>query len=228
MEDYNMNIIKKTISTGIALKQDISRLFFWSRIAKVFSWDSSWYFDVVYRLCPDIYGDKHHDLLDNIVPHLTSQSKILDVWCGKGKDSIWLAEQWFNSITAIDSSSVWLALFREKISNSIEDKISIHNLSTSDYIHQNSDKRFDLISCANSLQYELQRDQCIKDLQAMTHQWWYHMIMWPVIEDKSRKKLDQEIINNLYSHRTIIQSEILNKKRKEYDRPRLHFIAQKK
>lgn len=218
----------KKINEEKWMTEKIPALPFSNSIAKVFSWDSSWDFDIVYKFYPDIYSDKHPDLLDNIVPYLSSQSKILDVWCGKGRDSIRLAEQWFTAITAIDSSCVWLELFRDKISDSIKDSITIHNISISDYVSENKKEKFDFISCANSLQYELQRDQCIKDFQDMTNPWWYHMIMWPVFEDKSRKRLDQQIIDNLYSHRTIIQSEIFNKKRKDHDRPRLHFIAQKK
>ncbi|HNG97866.1 MAG TPA: class I SAM-dependent methyltransferase, partial [Candidatus Absconditabacterales bacterium] len=223
-----MNIIRKAFAGAKVFKQDISRLFFGKRIAELFSGDPSGYFDNVYRICPDIYGDKHHSILDNVIPSLSLQSKILDVGCGKGKDSIRLAEQGFTAITAIDPSYVGLELFRDKVLDSIKDNITIHNISISDYISENKKEKFDLISCANSLQYELQRDQCIKDLQDMTNPGGYHMIMGPVIDDKSRKKLNQEIINNLYSHRTIIQSEIFNKKRKDHDRPRLHFIAQKK
>jgi tellurite methyltransferase len=69
-------------------------------------------FDEAYARVPDYFGDEPDELVVEHIELLPPQGRVLDLGCGQGRNSLWLAERRF-AVDAIDPSAVSIRCVRE-------------------------------------------------------------------------------------------------------------------
>lgn len=69
-------------------------------------------YDKTYRQTSAVFGDKPEKMLLRYAVRLKAEGRVLDVGCGQGRNSIWLAEQGFHTV-ALDPSEVALETLHE-------------------------------------------------------------------------------------------------------------------
>jgi len=178
---------------------------------------------------PDRFWTEHSKILDHIIDRIDKNSKILDLWCWNGKDSLWLAKQWM-LIDAVDLSEESIKIISTRINEEIKNNIILHQSSIRKYLHNNT-KEYNLISCNNSLQFDFDWFSRIKEIQDYTLVWWYNTLSWPLgisWWDWYWNYLNKEKILNLYQDREVIFIEESDYKKWDIDCQRLSFIAQKR
>jgi len=95
------------------------------------------------------WGIKPHKLVVDSIKYLPSSAKVLDLGCGEGKDSFYLAKKGFN-VTSVDISEVFI--------NKLKDFAKKENLKIkADVSNANNFldncEEFDAIFCINILQF---------------------------------------------------------------------------
>jgi len=183
-------------------------------------------YDATFCMNPNRFWSEHSPLLDKIIDKIGEDSKILDLWCWNGKDSLWLAKQWM-IVDAVDLSEESIKIISTRINEEIKNNILLHQSSIKKYLNKNT-KQYDFISCQNALQYDFDWQSRIEEIKHHTLPWWYNSLAWPLFNDISWNILDKQKILDLYQDWEIILIEERNNKRWNYDRPRIYFIAQKR
>lgn len=186
-------------------------------------------YNAIFLKNPDRFWTEHSKILDHIIDRIDESSKILDLLCWNGKDSLWLAKQWM-LVDAVDLSEESIKIIPTRINEEVKNNILLHQSSIKKYL-QNNTKKYNLISCHDSLQFDSDWFLRIKEIQNYTLVWWYNTLSWPLgipWWDWCWNYLNKEKILNLYQDWEVAFIEEFNSKKWILDRPRLYFIAQKK
>lgn len=144
-------------------------------------------FDSRYSTKEFYWGLEPHHLVINAIPYLPPHAKILDLGCGEGKDSFFLAKNDFD-VTAVDFSEVGIKKLTEySIKENLKIQTQVSNIQS--YIEDCGD--FDAVLAMNALQF-LKKDTVttvIEKIQSKTKPRGLHVIASFVAEDFEQKKL---------------------------------------
>ena len=100
------------------------------------------------------WGLKPHNLVVNSIEYLPSNAKVLDLGCGEGRNSLFLAKKGFQ-VTSVDISKVGI----RKLQNlSKKEKINLEATVSNIDSYLNNCKKFDAIYCMNVLQFINKKD----------------------------------------------------------------------
>lgn len=113
------------------------------------------YYDTIYKDNPNFCGARPNKLLLKIVKQFKDGRNFLDLGCGQGRDSFFMAKNGFN-VTAVDNSKVGI----NQIKNlSDQNKIkNIHAICQSIKTFPIERNKFNIINCFNSLQFLYKND----------------------------------------------------------------------
>lgn len=129
------------------------------------------------------WGNKPHALVVRLQKQLPKGSTVLDLGCGEGQNTIYLAKHGF-TVTAVDISQVGI----EKIAS----KKNIHiKTEVADILdHLKSPEKFDAIVCINILHFVKPKDlpYAIERIQSKTKSKGYNVIASFINSDKTDKQ----------------------------------------
>lgn len=179
------------------------------------------------------WGNKPHDLTIKSIQYLSVPSKVLDLGCGEGKDSFYLAKKGFN-VTSVDISVVGI----NKLQNcSIKNKLKIDAKISDINSFLKKCNNFDAIYCINILQFINKKDiiSTIDKIKSKTKSKGLNVIASFIAENdeqkkkimsKSRYSFDREELKNLYKNwKIIFYLEKLGKWETHGEPKHRHFIV---
>lgn len=120
-------------------------------------------FNQVYKKNNNAWGESQNKLLDIIMPNLRLGSTFLDLGCGQGKDSLFMAKNNFK-VTAIDSSEVAINQLN-KVAES-EGLKNLETITTDIRDFQIEKNKYNIIYGSNVLQF-LKKDEAEKIIETI-------------------------------------------------------------
>jgi tellurite methyltransferase len=168
-------------------------------------------YDSRYSKIEFYWGLKPHNIVVDAIQHLPSNAKVLDLGCGEGKNSFFLAKNNFN-VTAIDFSEEGIRKLNE-FAKKEKLKIKADVSDVKSYL-QNCEK-FDAIFAMNVLQFIDEKNifDVIKNIQSKTKPKGLNVIASFIAETTKQKKMvlskgryffDEEELKKLYKYWKII------------------------
>ncbi|MCX6774158.1 MAG: methyltransferase domain-containing protein [Candidatus Micrarchaeota archaeon] len=131
------------------------------------------------------WGIKPYKLVTDSAKLLPNSSKVLDLGCGEGKNSFYLAKMGFG-INSVDVSGVGIKKlqdFAEKEGLMIEAQVSDAGLFL------NNCENFDAVFCINMLQFIKQKNRIIKKMKSRTSHHGLNVIASFAAENEKKKKM---------------------------------------
>ena len=108
------------------------------------------YYDSVYKDNPNFCGQKPNRLLIEILKKKPEGEEALDLGCGQGRDSFYLAKNDF-SVTAVDNSKIAISQLREEATR--KKLKNIHAVYKDIAKFEIEPDKFSIINCHNALQF---------------------------------------------------------------------------
>jgi len=108
--------------------------------------EKSTYYDKKYSKTKNYWGIKPNKIIVNYINLFKENSKVLDLGCGEGRDSIFLSKKKFK-LTSVDSSKVGLEKIKKENS-----EINLINSDIITYLN-NLNEKFSVIIALNVLQF---------------------------------------------------------------------------
>jgi len=133
------------------------------------------------------WGLKPNNLVTNSIKYLPSNAKILDLGCGEGKDSFYLAKNKFD-VTAIDISKTGIIKLKDF---SKKEKLKIKAKVSDIKSYLNKCKTFDAIYAINILQFIDEKNifKIIKKIKSKTKKKGINVISGFIAKNKKEKEL---------------------------------------
>ena len=133
------------------------------------------------------WGLKPKKIVVDSVQHISQNAKILDLGCGEGKDSFFLAKNNFD-ITAIDLSKEGIRKVQELAK---EEKIKIKTKVSEIQSYLKNCKKFDAVFAINVLQFIDEKNifKTIKKIQSRTKPKGLNVISSFIAENSKQKKM---------------------------------------
>jgi len=121
------------------------------------------HYDSIYRDNPNSYGQKPNVLLTKIVKKITGK-EFLDLGCGQGRDSFYMARKKFN-VTEVDNSKVAVSQIKKALREKKINNIQAICQDISKFLIKPG--RFSVINCQNALQFLSKKNnlKVIKNIQ---------------------------------------------------------------
>ena len=107
-------------------------------------------YNKLYKQNSNAWGKNINPLVKHALQYIKSGSVGLDLGCGQGKETFYLAQKGFK-ITAVDSSEVSVKQIKDKIAKSNIENIKIEQADICNYVIK--EREYDFIVCLNLLHF---------------------------------------------------------------------------